>query len=967
MRLSRLAQQRALHVAVIIVNKLYLGRYASLEELERCPNSWQRKRLSRLRAFYVACGSYQEEFPLAPGRSGPELGAMIFQMERFVGENPLLAQHYHEPANVDFTENPDLLPPEDFPELAPYKALDVSRLKLVGTGKWPMADFLHDALWLPYVEPRFLAHGEEIDEENIPNFAAEKETENLKLVKLWDSKGLARCFASPLWPGQFSRVFNAHKSAQVDRQIGDRRLPNAQERHLDGPSRHLPPGPLLCNLWVPRHTHCLRGTITDRRDFYHQAAVSSSRARSNCLPFAFGRNDLSGLDALEVFDAIASKKKKQKDREIIGDELGPPQDDGFSPADSLYIGFSSLFQGDHLGVEFALSSHECLLQEEGLLPASQRILGHHPVPDSGCWQALVIDDFFCISSQPVSWPKADSFAFKALARAREAYDQHKLEGSVEKDVVAETKFKAAGAEINSDPVCTALGMVLVGAPLGKRIGLSTLSLRACSLPCITSRLASRLSGNWVSVLLYRRCWSSLVSKFFSMAAVGEKSFDNKLLGLPRGIAEELVSLAAIVPLIASNVATPYSGIAFASDASLASGAVVSAEIGEDVARKLWLGSNKRGHYTRLENTFAAALRAVGEGDEVFGEDPFSGPRHIYKAPLLYFDFVEVCGGSGVLSREVAALGLVVAPVLDLSYSEFYDLGSLRFLEWLLHMVSSGRFQSFFIAPPCTTFSPAAYPSCRSYALPLGYDRSDGKTFHGNLLAFNAFTMLRAGRRSRRPCGLEQPRRSKMCWTPMWRSLVGKEFFEAVLASCQFGSIHQKEFRLLVFLLSAERLEIKCPGGHEHVPIQGKYTKPSATYVKGLARHIALEFRRTLEWQRRTQDDAQPAVGLESVLSNDVLLSSTWTLLSHHHWKHKKHINVFETDMALQVLRHQCRFEPETRFVSFLDSQVWTWCFGQRKEQFFLPCPSLPKVGSIPDCWRAIPRLELLTNSPQPCR
>lgn len=259
-----------------------------------------------------------------------------------------------------------------------------------------------------------------------------------------------------------------------------------------------------------------------------------------------------------------------------------------------------------------------------------------------------------------------------------------------------------------------------------------------------------------------------------------------MVGLPRGIAEELVSLAAIVPLIASNVSTPYSCEVFASDASLASGAVVSAEVEEEVVRCLWLGSNKKGHYTKLENTFAAALRAVGEGDEAVGEDLVAGPRHIYKAPLLYFDFVEVCGGSGVLSREVAALGLVVAPVLDLSYSEFYDLGSLRFLEWSLHMVSSGRFRSFFIAPPCTTFSPAAHPSCRSYS--VGYDRTDGKTFHGNLLAFRAFTMLRAGRRARRPCGLEQPRRSKMCWTPMWRSLVGNEFFEAVLASCQFGSI-----------------------------------------------------------------------------------------------------------------------------------------------------------------------------------
>lgn len=86
-KLSRLAQQRALRIAVVILNRLYLGRYASLAELERCPNSWQRNRLNRLRAFYVACGSKQDMFPLAPGRSSPELGAMLFRMEKFVEQN----------------------------------------------------------------------------------------------------------------------------------------------------------------------------------------------------------------------------------------------------------------------------------------------------------------------------------------------------------------------------------------------------------------------------------------------------------------------------------------------------------------------------------------------------------------------------------------------------------------------------------------------------------------------------------------------------------------------------------------------------------------------------------------------------------------------------------------------------------------------------------------------------------------
>ena len=602
-RLARLAQQRALHIAVIILNKLYLRRFASLSELERCPNRWQRTRLNRLRAFYVACGSNQEMFPLAPGRSGPELGAMLFQLEKFVQEHPLLASHYHGPAPVEFSDDPELLPAKDHPELAPYKALDVSRLKLVGRGLWKMESFLDDALWLPFVEPRFLAHGEGIDEENIPNFDAESEKENLALVRLWEARGLARCFSSPLWPGH-----NAHKSELVDRQIGDRRLPNMKERHLDGPSRHLPPGPLLCNLWVPRSTHCLRGSITDRRDFYHQAAVTMSRARSNCLPFAFRKEQLRGLQALDTFETVAGAKRI-RDREIIGDELGPPRDDGLFPSDELYVGFGSLFQGDHLGVEFALSSHKRLLRDEGLLSDEQRILGHHPVPDSSAWQALVIDDFFCVSSQPITLPKVDSFAFKALVHAREAYDRHKLEGSTEKDVVAETKFKAAGAEVDSSKVCTDMGLVLVSAPLAKRIGLSTLSLRAAKLQVITSKLASRLSGNWVSTLLYRRCFASLVSQFFGLAASCEREGYNLAVSLPWSVAEELVSLAAVVPLISTNVATPYSSSAYASDASLAAGAVVETRLSEETVRTLWLGSNKKGHYTRLSNPFAACLRA----------------------------------------------------------------------------------------------------------------------------------------------------------------------------------------------------------------------------------------------------------------------------------------------------------------------------------------------------------------------
>lgn len=34
---------------------------------------------------------------------------------------------------------------------------------------------------------------------------------------------------------------------------------------------------------------------------------------------------------------------------------------------------------------------------------------------------------------------------------------------------------------------------------------------------ISNKLASRLAGNWVSVVLYRRCWSGLIEKFFALS------------------------------------------------------------------------------------------------------------------------------------------------------------------------------------------------------------------------------------------------------------------------------------------------------------------------------------------------------------------------------------------------------------------------------------------------------------------
>ena len=46
----------------------------------------------------------------------------------------------------------------------------------------------------------------------------------------------------------------------------------------------------------------------------------------------------------------------------------------------VYGGFKSLFQGDHLGVEFALESHTSVLRKKGLLVESEDRIAAQTLP-----------------------------------------------------------------------------------------------------------------------------------------------------------------------------------------------------------------------------------------------------------------------------------------------------------------------------------------------------------------------------------------------------------------------------------------------------------------------------------------------------------------------------------------------------------------------------------------------------------
>ena len=71
-----------------------------------------------------------------------------------------------------------------------------------------------------------------------------------------------------------------------------------------------------------------------------------------------------------------------------------------------------------------------LLQQHGLLDHHTRVEGHRNFPAGSRWDALVIDDYFCLGSERLNAPASSSFASESPPqRAHQAYESDQLLGS----------------------------------------------------------------------------------------------------------------------------------------------------------------------------------------------------------------------------------------------------------------------------------------------------------------------------------------------------------------------------------------------------------------------------------------------------------------------------------------------------------------------------------------------------------
>lgn len=164
-RFLTLFRKSLLHIVIAALDFLHDGfRESDLHLLGRRPNAIQKMIHVRLWSLIATCDS-RVDVPFTAGRSGPELFARLRELENFASPHELLSQDLYESGAADLETTKTVgnagrisgegrrKAAEDTGGLAQYRPLDAGRLKLTGSGNWPVGDHLHDELWLPFVEP----------------------------------------------------------------------------------------------------------------------------------------------------------------------------------------------------------------------------------------------------------------------------------------------------------------------------------------------------------------------------------------------------------------------------------------------------------------------------------------------------------------------------------------------------------------------------------------------------------------------------------------------------------------------------------------------------------------------------------------------------------------------------------------------------------------------------------------------
>ena len=251
-----------------------------LDALTQPPTAAQRSLVAHVSRHLKAFGASVGTFLLPDaGRRNPQLVARLSELSTFLASTPGLdGDMYSALSGLSVATRNDAAP-----SLEPYRSLDVSRLRLSGRGQWDPSPYLSDDLYMAHNEPSTVLHGLAPPLDFKPVWTKESTSETASLARLWDSLGLLRLEPAHTPASDsyiLAKAFNCDKGPDKDRQVIDRRGRNWAEARLCRPSlSSVPVGPMLGMLELDPSRQTLLCSATDRKDFYHQLAVSRHWAR----------------------------------------------------------------------------------------------------------------------------------------------------------------------------------------------------------------------------------------------------------------------------------------------------------------------------------------------------------------------------------------------------------------------------------------------------------------------------------------------------------------------------------------------------------------------------------------------------------------------------------------------------------------------------------------------------------------
>ena len=316
---------------------------------------------------------------------------------------------------------------------------------------------------------------------------------------------------------------------------------------------------------------------------------------------------------------------------------------------------------------------------------------------------------------------------------------------------------------------------LVSAPRDRLLVLMLCTAELARRGWATPKLLSLLLGCWIHALMFRRPAMCVLDCSFAEAA---QLPANRVRRLPRRVRNELSAVAALGPLLQTDLRVAWCPELFCMDASPTGAGLCSAPSTVTAVRELWRLSEQRGFYTKLEAPSSAALRELGHDSSVpytcsgdASASLFPLPRALTEGVL--YDCLEVAFCDTGWSTAHRAVGLSFHPwsESELCCFHFSLLGESSVFSTLSSLAARGVVRDWHFCPPTSTFASRGLRRFRSSLCPAGLGPACQRVLHDNrfarCVAFLCCLVASAG------CffSVHQPRQSLMFELHCFRRLL----------------------------------------------------------------------------------------------------------------------------------------------------------------------------------------------------